>query len=245
MRCRCLDSFLAFCGECGAVSPYSDLPLACFWGAGLLMLLRARLHPSDGIVGGIFLAAALLTKNEGAPLALLALGLAACQIIGRRRHGLAIPYAPLTAALIPLTVALGLLYSWRSAIPNRYDELYLRGLRPVELLSQAAVRLKLLVPMMLAKMSSFENWSLLWWVMPILLAAGHRGLFRPPAGRVALACLGPLAIGWAAYAKHWDPEYLVDVTWDRMLLQSAVPLFVTLAFVIRRTLSEFRRHQPP
>src|SRR5262245_28275957 len=55
--------FPAFFPTGGAVSAYSDLPLACFYGAALLLLLAARPRLSHGIAAGLLLAAAVLSKN--------------------------------------------------------------------------------------------------------------------------------------------------------------------------------------
>jgi hypothetical protein len=60
-------------GEGGATSTFSDLPLACFYGAACVLLLAPRPAPGDGLAAGLLLAGAALTKDEGLPLALLAL----------------------------------------------------------------------------------------------------------------------------------------------------------------------------
>ena len=65
--------FLTFVVDGGATGCYSDLPLACFYGAALVLLLRGRVFPSDGIAAGLLLGAALLTKNEGTILAVFGL----------------------------------------------------------------------------------------------------------------------------------------------------------------------------
>src|SRR5258706_3378050 len=74
--CAALLSFPAFSGAGGAASAYSDLPLACFFRAGLLLLLAPRLRRSAGLAAGILLAAAVLAKAEGEILTPVALGLA-------------------------------------------------------------------------------------------------------------------------------------------------------------------------
>jgi hypothetical protein len=62
-------------GEGGAFSTYSDLPLACFYGAGLVLLLGPRPRIGDGLAAGLLLGAAALTKKEGLLLGVLALAL--------------------------------------------------------------------------------------------------------------------------------------------------------------------------
>jgi hypothetical protein len=64
--------YFAF-GEGGAFSTYSDLPLACFYGGAVLLLLAPRPEFAGCLAAGLLLAAAALTKNEGALLAPLAL----------------------------------------------------------------------------------------------------------------------------------------------------------------------------
>jgi hypothetical protein len=60
-------------GGGGAATTYSDLPLAAFYGAALALLLAARPRGDGGLAAGLLLAGAALAKNEGAPLAVLAL----------------------------------------------------------------------------------------------------------------------------------------------------------------------------
>ncbi|HVT61853.1 MAG TPA: glycosyltransferase family 39 protein, partial [Thermoanaerobaculia bacterium] len=106
--------FFAF-GEGGAFSTYSDLPLACFYGAALLLLLAPRPDLAGGLAAGLLLAAAALTKNEGTLLALLALALGWRSGAGRRRaarrptptaaHEVPAGLAPLATSAIPIPLA--------------------------------------------------------------------------------------------------------------------------------------------
>ena len=59
-----LVPFPAFSPE-GGEHGHSGLPLACFYGAALLLLLRAPLRPSHGIAAGLLLAAAALANRKG------------------------------------------------------------------------------------------------------------------------------------------------------------------------------------
>src|SRR5262249_35926317 len=140
--------------EGGATTTYSDLPLACFYGAALVLLLSRRARPGDGLAAGALLAAAVLTKNEGAPLAALAFVLGALAPgLGRPAAGRPPrppprppsrppsrpPTAPRSAprrrlrrlamAAAPALLAVALLVSWRAGIPNREDEGYLGFVR--------------------------------------------------------------------------------------------------------------------
>jgi hypothetical protein len=78
-----LPHFLGY-GAGGATSAYSDLPLAAFYGAALVLLLLAPRRPALGLAAGCLLGGAVLAKNEGALLAAAALALAAARLLGRR-----------------------------------------------------------------------------------------------------------------------------------------------------------------
>ena len=236
---------LAFVGEGGATSAYSDLPLACFYGAALLLLLRPRLRAADGAAAGLLLAAVVLTKNEGAILAPAALILAGWPRARRPRVGARRPRSPLGGVrrrLQPLAAAgaglLGgilLLESWRSAIPNRHDEAYSELLsleRLVAGLGNAPEVLSLLVRRSFAS----EEWLLFWWVALAALAAAGTKTLRH--ARILAAAAVPLIIGWSAYAVHSDPLYLAGVTWNRLLLQGLIPSGVIVATALRATLAE-------
>jgi hypothetical protein len=226
--------FITFYPVGGAVSAYSDLPLACFYGGALLLLLRARPRLSHGIAAGLLLAGAVLAKNEGTPLALWAL-LVAGLSVARSRGRL----APVLAAAVPAALALALLVSWRSAIPNRYDEGYGDLLTLANLWPEIVTRLPLLLAKIRLQMANPHHWTVFWSVAPVVLLAGWRGLKRRAAGPLALAALAPLGIAWLAYTVSPDPAELVRTTWNRFLLQALLPVLVLLAFalddLLRRT----------
>ncbi|MFY9822547.1 MAG: hypothetical protein WAM82_14275, partial [Thermoanaerobaculia bacterium] len=67
--CAALPPFLSYGGG-GATSGYSDLALAGFYGAALVLLVLERPAVSSGFAAGCLLAGAVLTKNEGVLLAL-------------------------------------------------------------------------------------------------------------------------------------------------------------------------------
>src|SRR5260370_27587415 len=73
---------------------------------------------------------------------------------------------------------------------------------------------------------------------PAPLRAGRRPLPAPRVRRSLAAAAGPPAIAWAAYSIHPQPAFLASVTWERFLLQSAVPLMIVLACA----LAEVWRH---
>ena len=286
-------------GEGGAFSTYSDLPLACFYGAAVLLLLSPRPDLAGGLAAGLLLAAAALTKNEGALLGLLALALGWRSDAGPRRRAppraaadapeaqatpaaaaieaQATPAAPaipaaievrttpaaatipaaieglaaaapdrprrraalrFAAAALPLALALTLLASWRSAIPDRQDENYPDLVKEVRLWPDAVTHVAVFAPVMWRQMTRFHHWAGFWWMAPVVLLAGRRALRRPRNRRLLAAAAGPPAIAWAAYSVHTNPGFLAAVTWERFLLQGAVPLLVLLACA----LAEVRRH---
>jgi len=227
---------LAFDGEGGALSGYSDLPLACFYGAGLFLLL-ARPGLPEGLAAGLLLAAAVLTKNEGLPLALAAvcLGRWSALVVYRRQRKVRLLVSTLAAALL-VTTACGFLHSWRSQIPNREDESYFSHLNTRQLAADLVPHAKIVAPLALDRMLSRERWALFWPLALALGVLGLQGLRRPPALRLAVLAAAPMAVGLLAYTVHEDPTYLVQVTWDRMLLHAILPLLLLLGFCLRSVL---------
>jgi hypothetical protein len=240
-------------GEGGAFSAYSDLPLAAFYGAALVLLLAAPPRPStlvsklvaDGWVAGLLLGAAVLTKNEGLPLAVLLLALAIVRALVPGRPGPLRPraralLAPALAAALALA-ALALLASWRSGVPNRQDEQYAASFRLAELWPAIVSQAPRIVPVVLGRMLDWRRWSGFWLVVPALLAAGWSAVFQRCRLPLWAAALAPPAIGWVAYAVAIDPVRLAEVTWERLLLQGSVPLLMLLALA----LSDILRRLPP
>jgi hypothetical protein len=231
-------------GEGGAFSTYSDLPLACFYGAAGVLLLAPRPRPDGGLAAGLLLAAAVLTKNEGSLLAALALPLgwrAGARLRGGRRQGLLATSPELqrfVAAAVPVVLALALLVSWRGEIPNRQDESYPDIVQTARLWPGIVTNVMVFGPVLATQMSRFHHWAGFWWMAPVALLAGRRALRRPLNRRRLLAAAGPVAIAWAAYSIHWNPGFLAGVTWERFLLQAAVPTLILLACA----LAEVHRH---
>jgi hypothetical protein len=234
--------WIPFGREGGAMGAYSDLPLACFFGGGLLLLLQGRPRISHGVAAGLLLAAAILTKNEGLPETLIALLLAGGIAFAafRRRSRSTRPRFVATAVAFSLVlVAFALLADWRSSIPNRYDEAYLETLS-VSTLSRLA-RPVSTVPVMLERMLNVVTWGLFWWLAPILFIVAVPTLRRPPVLLLAAAAATPLAIAWLAYSQVAEADYYAGVTWSRILLQAAVPIFGLLALAVRRLLQGAKR----
>jgi hypothetical protein len=216
-------------GEGGAESTYSDLPLACFYGAALVLLLGGRPRAESGWAAGLLLAAAVLTKNEGSALAALALALG-------WRGGRA-GAARFAAAGVPVVMALAFFASWRAGIPNRQDESYPELIQEGRLWPGVVTHVAAFVPVMIDKMNRFRHWAGFWWMAPVVLLAGRRAWRHPLVRRYLAAAAGPPAVAWTAYSIHPNPVYLAAVTWERFLLQAAVPLLIVLACA----LAEVRR----
>jgi hypothetical protein len=243
--CAALLSFPAFAGAGGAASAYSDLPLACFFGGGLRLLLEPRLRPSAGLAAGILLAAAALTKAEGAILTPVALGLAVVfpwrpgrpalrwrRLWPRRRLALAL-------AVLPVAPAVVLLLSWRSGIPESYESF--KQITSWSLLWPGIfTRIPRLAWDALSEMLSLLNWGLFWSAAPLVLVAGWRGWRRRPAFPLLLAAAVPLGVGWLYATISVRLDFIVMSTWNRFLLQASVPLLVLFAMSLRELLRRAR-----
>ncbi|HEV7785744.1 MAG TPA: hypothetical protein VGQ28_10440 [Thermoanaerobaculia bacterium] len=221
---------------------FRHLPLACFYGAGLLLLLNPRLRLSAGLAAGILLAAAALTKAEGEILAPAALGLALVHpwIPGRRavrwrrlwqnsavnrRRGLAL-------AALPAALGLGLLLSWLAGVPESFES-FARGTSWSLLWPGLFTRIPRLAWDSLAEMVSVSNWGVFGSAAPLVLIAGWRGLRRRSAFPLLLAAAVPLGVGWLYATISLKPDFVVMTTWNRFLLQASVPLLVLFALALR------------
>lgn len=219
----------------GAISGYSDLPLAAYWGGGLLLLAAAAPQVATGAAAGVLGAATLLSKREGTVLAVLLVGAAALRWwqAARTRRGGGADAARGTALTCTalVAVAAGLYASWRRGIAARFQEDYLDVLRQGEL-DEALGR----IPAILAEVSrattSWDWWYGFWIAAALLLVAGWRGLARPEA----LVLLPPLAGAVAAYLaayvlSPWREAVVaqVEVSWGRLLLHLLVPTMALLA----------------
>lgn len=222
---------LAFSLHGGAAGTYSDLPLACFWGGGLLLLTSERAGLPEGLAAGLILGAAVLSKSEGLPLASLALAAAAVRALAARRPRAS--RAPLVAAAGVVAAAVLLLASWRSGIPPRYDQGQIATVSFEALAKGAVTRLPTAARACLHAMASREEWALTWLAVPLGLVLGVRRLARLDALPLAVALAGALAFYASAYALSvWPPGMLAETTWDRFLVQMGLPLFVLLALAL-------------
>lgn len=210
----------------GAAGAYSDLPLACFGGAALVLLTRPTRSRGESLAAGLLLAGAVLSKSEGFAFALAVLAGAAW---ARRKAG---ARALVPAALLALG-AIAFYASWRAPISPRFDEGYASALRDLVTWVRAPRRLASTVPAILGEMQKFHVWGWFWWGAPLVFLAGGRALRRARAVPLLLAASGPIALAFAAYAVHFNPPALAGSTWTRFLIQASIPLAGVLAACAR------------
>jgi hypothetical protein len=212
--------------DAGPLGTYSDFPLAGFLGIGVTQLLhpRARREPWRGWIAGLLLAAAAGAKNEAMLLAPAALALFAWPGGAWR--------APRRAALVRAAgvvgLALILFVAWRSRIENRNDEGYFETFSVAEAAANLPARIGSIAAT--ATRLSFDRgrWGFLFWIVPAILIAGA-SIRRRRDCRVAGALVAAqLAIIVAAYSVVGDPG-IVDVTWNRFVLQAYGPLALLAA----------------
>jgi hypothetical protein len=238
--CAAAMPFLRF-GAGGGASTYSDLPLAAFYGAALVLLLEERTRLGAGLAAGCLLAGAMLTKNEGEFLAIAALLLASWRLLRHRRRPAALARLRwFLAAGLPVAASALLLASWRAGIPNREDEDYF-GMLSLSALVRGAVARWPQISHEAARLTFiWFTWHGFWIVFLVVLAAGYPALRRRTPALMLAAGLVPLAIGYSAYAVSDRYFRLVYETWDRLLIQALIPLAIAFACALAHSLRRLR-----
>lgn len=239
-----LVPLFAFEVDGGAAGTFSDFPLACFLGFGLLLLLRKDATPSAGVPAGILLGGAVLTKNEGIPLAIIVFVIAfisagrkVSRLIRLKRPKFSNPAIAILLAGTVITAALLLLFSWRSGIVNREDENYLAPRSITLAIAATTHRLPLIVKPIFHEMGDSKAWAGFCWISFFVLAAGWRVIRRHMARSLLAAIVGAISVYLIAYGiTPWPPEVLVHPTWNRFLTQLAVPYFVLFAMALQQIL---------
>lgn len=229
--------FPVFFNGGGAVSSYSDMPLACFYGGALLLLLETRPRLSTGLAAGLLLAGAVLAKAEGTPMALAVLAIAALPVVfpwggrpGRLRRW-RLRRGPLGLAAIPPVLAMILLWSWRAGIPQSFDD-YRHDFPWSNFGPEMLARIPFIYERVRFETVAMLDWGIFWSVAPLVLLAGWRGLRRRSALALLLGGAAPLALAWFAYSVSREPGFFVATTWNRFLVQASVPVLVVLAFAL-------------
>ena len=220
----------------GAGSAFSDFPLACFWGTGLLLLFEAHVAPSTGVAAGLLFSAGLLSKNEGLPLVLVAIAVTALFAVLRSWRTKSVLRALLPVGLAALVAAgaAALLITWRSGIVNRNDEKYDELILEETVLRDTLQRLPLLPKPIWREMENPESWAGFWWCAPVVLLAGAGALRRRPARPLLLGIAGGIAVYIVAYGiSPWPGMTIVGPTWNRFLIQLSLPFFVLFAMSLR------------
>jgi hypothetical protein len=192
----------------GALSGHADIPLAAF-GACAFFALADRDTPFRL---GIWLAALVLTKNEGLPFALLLLVPAVA--IHRARAG---------ATLVPLLASVAALFVWQSRLPpTDVDDLFAR----VPLLPHRLERIGPAIARVASHMIAFPVWGLFWIAVAIgCVVAVRRRLFLP-----LYTLGGMLAVYVLTYVVHsWALVDIVDSSIDRLLMHLIAPALFVIA----------------
>jgi hypothetical protein len=214
----------------------ADLPLAAFFFAAFLSATRVALGRSDradALAAGLFAAAALTTKNEGAALVLvLALAVAAGRFGARAASG-ARPRALLGPVLVTALAAAGWLAA-RARLPD-VDESYPARLVPGAIAASLG-RAGDVAARFARTLADVTMWNLTW---PLLAAAALWALARRRVAWGTPPCTALLAIAGAtlAYAlvllvTPWDLALLETTGIPMRLLLHLAPLAVFATFAL-------------
>jgi hypothetical protein len=198
----------------GTLSGHADIALAAF-AACAFFAIAERESP---LRCGVWLAAMVLTKNEGLPFALLLL--APALAVYRLRIG---------AALVPLGAATLALFAWHARLPpTDVDDLLAR----LPLLGQRLARLGPAIARVASHMVALPMWGAFWIAVALCCAlAAWRRMFLP-----LYVLVGMLAIYVVTYMVHtWPLANIVDSSIDRLLMHLIAPaLFVIAAALAPR-----------
>jgi hypothetical protein len=239
---------LAFDNHGGPAGGYSDLPLGCFVGTGLLFLTGSRRSWSAMAVAALLLSAAVLTKNEGMPLATIAVVAVAATAYASRKSSEKSPsfrWVALPEGVVMTAVAVTFVFlrDWQRGIPNRIDVKYFATFSVSGLIEGVRERGPEIVRLVRQQMFTESTWGYLWWVIPILLLMGWRAFRRRSVMAIGLFVAGCVAVYVAAYAvTGWKLESLVDTTWNRFLVQFSLPLLCAAGACAGEAMR--RRHRP-
>jgi hypothetical protein len=197
--------------EGSARSAYADIPLGAFTAAAFFDLLQRPIPRSFPI----WIAALVLTKNEGVVIAAVLCALAI--ITGRNWRAVLYSTAPLLLTFAALAL-------WRSRVPLEYDENY------TALFPQFAAKMDRLIPAAKAFFrytADWRHWGVFW------VAAGSATAIslRRRETRLALALAAPvIAFYIAAYAvSDWVIPDLARASANRLLTHLLGPAAAGLA----------------
>ena len=201
----------------GALSAYSDLPLAAFTGCAFCELLEMRAP----LRFGFWLACMALTKAEGLPIAILLLAIAC--ITWRRR-------AVRSAA--PLAAAVLALMRWHAAVPVTDEENFIHELPRFP--TYAAERLLPAIVGIARHAATFQVWGLFW----IAALIGLLFLARRREWPAPLLVGGVVSLYVVIYViTIWPMADLIKVSIDRLLTHIVAPAM----FAVARLTASFSR----
>jgi hypothetical protein len=194
--------------EGGALAAYNDFAMAAFFGMAVLCLLSEE--PGGA---GLFVAFAIMTKNEGLALAMAIVGAA---IVARRFR---------FVLLVPIAIAEAVVIAWRMQVPAAYDEQY-------EVLVSSLPSKLSRVPAALGAFAGhaidFPEWGVFWIAVLAAVVIGRRRAIPLVAMTFALA-----AYVVALSVTSWSIGDLAQVAVNRLLLHLIVPAAWLLgAFVV-------------
>jgi hypothetical protein len=192
----------------GVFSGYSDIALGAFVAAAFFELAERR----SPLLLGLFASFAILTKNEGLPLALLLLGIGA--FVFRAR---------VAVALAPVAIAVAHLFVWRSRIARSDEEDFARTILS---LPQHLDRFAASLGGLLANVAALRDWGL--FLVAVTIAAivlAMRRRWRPLT--LAGALIAPMLLLYAAvYAvSPWEQDGLTEHLAPRVLTHLLGPAF--------------------
>lgn len=207
--------------EGGALAAYHDFALAAFAGVAMLYLIESVMDERALRVTGIFAAFAVMTKNEGAALA-MAIVIAALAVLRWKALRL----------LIPIAMAEAIVVIWRMQVPAAYDEQY-------EVLISSLPRTIGRVPDALLAIvrhaADFPEWGVFWIAVAI---AAIVGLVRERSARLVIPLI-VIAVALGAYVlaltvTSWSIADLAPVAVNRLLAHLIIPASCILAITVQK-----------
>jgi hypothetical protein len=208
--------------EGGALAAYNDFALAAFFGMAVLYLIASLDDPLALRAVGLFTAFALLTKNEGA---VLAIAMLVAAVVVRRLKWLWL--------LAPVVVAEGIVMVWRRLVPAAYDEQY-------EVLVSSLPASLDRVPSAIAAFAKhavdFSEWGIFWIALIVAIVSLGRRVSSPVVLIPLITITVPLAAYIAALAvTSWSMDDLAKVAVNRLLVHLLVPAAYILTLALRKT----------